>query len=72
MPKKVRLDPSGGGRLGSVLASQKPPKIDQKSTKNRSQNEFQHSSILGCVLGGLRGAKIVENVERGAKKKTCC
>ena len=59
-------------RLGSVLASQKPPKIDQKSIQNRSQNEVQHGSILGCVLGGLRGAKIMENAKRGAKKKTCC
>ena len=58
--------------LGSALASQKLAKINQNSIQNRSQNEVQHSSILGCVLGGLRSAKIMENAERAPLKKACC
>ena len=40
-----------------------------RSLQDASQDDLQHSSILGSVLGGLRGAKIVENVKRAAPKK---
>ena len=54
------------GRLVAVLASQKPPKIDLKI----DQKIDRKSIHLGVRLGGVRGAKIMENVERAAPKKT--
>ena len=55
------------GRLGANLASQKPPKIDPKLIKNRSKNRC----LKGSVLGGLRGAFLMEKPQRKSKKKTC-
>ena len=53
------------GRLGGILASQKPPKIAPRGLQDASQDEVQHRAQFGSV----RGAKNVENVERGASKK---
>ena len=55
------------GRLVAVLASQKPPKIDLKI----DQKIDRKSIHLGVRLGGVRGAKIMENVERATPKKNC-
>ena len=56
------------GRLGAVLASEKPPKIAPRRLQDASQDELQHRAILASP----GNAKIMENVMPGAPKKNLC
>ena len=68
-PQDVPKTPQGGPK--TPPRRPKTPKTAPRRLQKPSQDEVQLPSMLGVHLDTLRGARIVENVERAAPEKTC-